>query len=444
MTGERIRVLIVDDEKHLREVLQAELDPTQFSVSALARGDTVLALLQEQEFDVVVLDINLPGLGGMEVLTRIKEAEVPAEVIILTGHASVDTAVDAIKLGAYDYLRKPVGLDELETFIRKAADSRRLKREVVALRTQVHRQEKPGRIVAASPAMRAVLETARKIAPTDFSVLIMGESGVGKELVARALHRDSARGGGPFIAINCGAVPEPLMESELFGYEKGAFTGAQGRKLGLIELANEGTLFLDEIGEMPPNLQVKLLRVIETSRFFRLGGTREMSVNARIVSATNRQLKRESEQGTFRSDFFYRISGLTLEIPPLRERREDIPALIAHFLEQAPLFRSKRFSPEALAVLTAYDWPGNARELQNVVQRALLLSAGDLVQPLDLPADLCGAGARPAPRRLEDLEREHILNVLRETGGHREQAAEILGIHPKTLRRRLAEYGAGS
>lgn len=441
MTSEKIRVLIVDDERNLREIYLAELDSAVFSVATLDRGDVVLDRLQQSEFDVVVLDLNLPGLGGMEVLTRMRAAEIPAEVIILTGHATVDTAVDALKLGAYDYLRKPVGLDELETFIRKAAESRRLKRELVALRTQVHRQNQNHRIVAASPIMRTLLATVRKIAPTDFPVLITGESGVGKELVARALHRGSERADGPFIAINCGAVPEQMMESELFGFEKGAFTGAHAQKLGLVELANEGTLFLDEIGEMPLNLQVKLLRVIETSRFFRLGGTREMAVSARLVSASNKNLKRESEHGTFRSDLFYRISGLSLEIPPLRERREDIPALVEHFRQRNPLFRNKRFGAETLAVLSRYAWPGNARELQNVVQRALLLSPGNVVLPADLPADL-GADAAPATRRrLEDVEREHILRVLKETGGHREQAADILGIHPRTLRRKLAEYG---
>lgn len=441
MTSEKIRVLIVDDERNLREIYQAELDPAVFLVTTLDRGDGVLDILQQSEFDVVVLDLNLPGLGGMEVLARMKTAEIPAEVIILTGHATVDTAIDAIKLGAYDYLRKPVGLDELEIFIRKAAESRRLKRELVALRTQVDRQNRNHRIVAASPIMRTLLETVRKVAPTDYPVLITGESGVGKELIARALHRGSARADGPFIAINCGAVPEQMMESELFGFEKGAFTGAHARKLGLVELANEGTLFLDEIGEMPLNLQVKLLRVIETSRFFRLGGTREIAVSARLVSASNKNLKRESEQGAFRSDLFYRISGLSLEIPPLRERREDIPALVEYFQQRNPLFRNKRFGTEALAVLSRYGWPGNARELQNVVQRVLLLSPGNVVQPADLPADL-GVGGTPASRRrLEDVEREHILRVLKETGEHREQTAGILGIHPRTLRRKLAEYG---
>jgi DNA-binding NtrC family response regulator len=441
MNTNGLRVLIVDDEKNVREVFQAELQAEGYLVVTLDSGGGVLDHLQKSEYDVIVLDLSLPGLGGMEVLRQVKAADIAAEVIILTGNATLSTAIEAMKLGAYDYLRKPVDLDELETSIRNAGASRKIKQENVALKTRIQRQEADQELIAASPVMRNLLETVRKVAQTDFSVLVTGESGVGKELIARTLHRQSTREGGPFVPLNCGAFPESMIESELFGYEKGAFTGARARKLGLLELADGGTLFLDEIGDMPLTLQVKLLRAIETSQFFRLGGTREMTVNVRIISATNRDLRQKIEQGSFRSDLFYRITGLSLHVPPLRERREDIPLLIDHVKGRDPLFRKKRISPEAINVLMRYNWPGNVRELRNVLQRVLLLSPDDTVRPGDLPPDLGQYGSRRSGMLLDDVEREHIIGVLRMTGGHREQAAAILGIHPRTLRRKLAGYG---
>jgi transcriptional regulator with PAS, ATPase and Fis domain len=293
--------------------------------------------------------------------------------------------------------------------------------------------------------MLELLEIAKKVAASDFPVLIIGESGSGKELIAKSIYRESARADGPFVAINCGAIPDNMIESELFGYEKGAFTGAHARKLGLLEIANNGTLFLDEIGDMPLPLQVKLLRVIETGTFFRLGGTRDLKVDLRIVSATNKNLKAEIEKGTFRQDLFYRIAALTVRIPPLRERAEDIELLIDHFANSTPGFKAKQFSKEALKILTGYAWPGNVRELQHVIHRALLLSKGDVIGPSDLPADLdpipqsgqSGTGGK----RLDELEKEHILAVLRDSGGQRGKAAEVLGIDPKTLYRKLQTYG---
>jgi len=443
MEQNKIRVLIVDDEKNLREVLQAELSADDFTVSVAECGDKALSLLEQEEYDVLVLDLTMPGLGGIEVLTRIKASENPVEIIILTANATISTAVEAIKLGAYDYLRKPAGLDELEAVIRKAHESRKLKSECVLLKTRLKRQTEERRLIGESPPMRELLETVKKVAPTDYPVLIAGESGVGKELIAIAMHRESDRADGPFVPLNCGAIPENMIESELFGHEKGAFTGACVRKLGLLELASNGTLFLDEIGDMSPSMQVKLLRVIETARFYRLGGTREVCVNVRVLSATNKDLKAGIMNGSFRSDLYYRIAGVTIHVPPLRERKQDIPRFVEHCTGRTQAFRQKQFSAEAMEILTEYAWPGNVRELQNVVQRALLLSKADVIMPSDLPSDLSGPGRGDVRRLddLEDLEREHILKVLAKTGGHREKAAGELGIHPKTLRRKLADYG---
>jgi len=440
MENTNIKVLVVDDEKNLRDVLQAELSAADFIVAAAEDGDKAFALLEKNEYDVLLLDLNMPGLGGIEVLKRIKSSDIPIEVVILTANATIPTAVEAMKLGAYDYLRKPFDLDELEAVIKKASESGKLRTECVLLKTQLKRQAEEQQLIGDSPAMQELMQTVRKVAPTDYAVLISGESGVGKELIARSLHRESARADGPFIAINCGAIPEPMIESELFGHEKGAFTGACARKLGLFELANNGTLFLDEIGDMPPALQVKLLRVIETARFYRVGGTRELNVNVRVLSATNKDLKAEIMRGVFRNDLYYRITGVTVLVPPLRERKEDIPRFIEHCSGRPQAFKRKRFSAEAMRILTEYAWPGNVRELQNVVQRALLLSKAEVIAPTDLPLDLSGP-RRVNAGRLEDLEREHILKALEMAGGHREEAADMLGIHPRTLRRKLAEYG---
>lgn len=443
MEQDRIRVLIADDEKNIREVLQAELSRDDFVVSSAESGQTALALLARSEYDVLVLDLNMPGLDGLSVLKQVAESETQVETVILTANATVTSAIDAMKHGAFDYLRKPADLDELETIIRKAADSKRLRNEHLHLKTRLQRQSEGPRLVYASRTMRSLLETVDKMARTDYSVLINGESGAGKDLIARMLHQRSERADGPFVAINCGAIPDTMLESELFGYEKGAFTGAYGRKLGLLELARGGTLFLDEIGDMPMPLQVKLLRVIETSRYYRLGGTRELTVNVRYLAATNKDLKAEISRGGFRQDLYYRITGLTVTVPPLRDRTEDVPLLIEHLRLADPAFRKKRVSSEALDLLARYGWPGNVRELLNVIQRAFVLCRGDVVLPADLPADLAGGSpaALTGSRKLEDVEREHILRVLGETGGRREQAAEVLGIHARTLRRKLAEYG---
>lgn len=436
-----MKILITDDDKNLRKVLINELTDQGFDLTATDSGTDAITCLESQDYDVLILDLSMPGLSGIEVLKKMKTLEMSTEVIILTGHATVSTAVEAMKLGAYDYLTKPFKMDELKAIIEKAYEKKTLRSENLILRTQIRRQAESPKIITRNPVMLEILETVRKVAISNFPVLICGESGAGKELIAKSIHVASERYEGPFLPINCGAIPEHMLESELFGHEKGAYTGAHERKLGLLEIANNGILFLDEIGELSPQLQGKLLRVIETKAFFRVGGLREIKVNVKFVSATNKDIKAEVDGGRFRTDLYYRISALTINVPPLKERREDIPLLVDYFIKIEPSFRHKKFSQEALDIVSGYSWPGNVRELQNVVHRVLLLSEGDVVSRDDLPSDLTAGGRPTHGRRLEEVEREHILSVLQDVGGQRGKAAEILGIDPKTLYRKLLSYG---
>lgn len=438
-----MKVLIADDDKNLVYVLTNELSEEGFQVDKAESGTKAMDLLEKYEYDVLLLDLTMPGMGGIEVLRRMKTLELSTEVVILTGNATVPTAVEAMKLGAYDYLTKPFKMEELKVVIQKAYEKKELLTENLVLRIQVKRQTQAPRIVTKNARMLEILEDMKNMALSDFPVLLCGESGVGKDLVAKSIHDTSRRVDGPFVPINCGAIPENMLESELFGHEKGAFTGAHARKLGLLEIANRGTLFLDEIGELSTPLQGKLLRVIETGTFFRVGGTKEVGVDVRFVSATNKDIKSEMEKGNFRSDLYYRISTLTLSIPPLRERKEDIPLLVDHTIQSNPLFKNKKFAQEALKIFLEYPWPGNVRELQNVIHRTLLLSKNDIIGPRELLADL-SPNPKVSGRRLEDVEREHILQVLKEAGGQKAKAAEILGIDPKTLYRKLLSYGFGN
>ena len=434
-----IRVLIADDHKNFRKFLATELAAKRYDCAQTDNGAEALDILEQRDVDVLLLDLNMPGLGGMDVLKRIKSLDIPTEVIILTGHATVPTAVQAMKLGAYDYLTKPFNIEELTAVLEKAYEKKQILHENRILKRRVNEQSSRHAIVTANPIMKQVLEAAKKMATTSLPVLITGESGVGKELIAREIHDASKKVAGPFLPVNCGAIPDTMLESELFGHEKGAFTGALEKKPGLLEIAEGGTLFLDEIGEMPQRLQVKLLRAIETGRFFRVGGVREIGVDVRFISATNKDLKKETETGNFRPDLYYRISALVINIPPLCERKEDIPLLIEHIIRSTPVFRKKKFSDQALRVLSAYSWPGNVRELQNVVQRVLLLSQSDVIEPYDLPLDL--REGTEVGNRLEEIERVHILKVLKAAGGHRGKAAAVLGIDVKTLYRKLLSYG---
>jgi len=435
-----IRVLIADDDKNLKKILVNALTDSGFDVTETDSGLKAAALLEQDEYDILLLDLHMPKISGLDTLKKIKAAQIPTEVIILTGNATVSTAVEAMKLGAYDYLTKPCKIMELKVIIEKAYEKKKLIHENILLKTQLQRQSAAGTIITNSPLMHDILKTITRIAASGYPVLLIGESGTGKELLAKAVHEASLHAAGSFIPLNCGAIPETMIESELFGHEMGAFTGAHARKPGLLEIADHGTLFLDEIGELPQPLQVKFLRVIETGRFFRVGGTREVAVDVKFVAATNKDLKREVENGGFREDLYYRISALTIHVPPLRERKEDIPLLVEHCMKTNPLFKTRKFSAEALRVLSAYSWPGNVRELQNVVHRALLLSQHDVIVAADLPADM-DEGRKGACTRLEDVEREHILKVLRDLNGHRGKAAELLGIAPKTLYNKLEGYG---
>jgi len=434
-----MKILVADDDSNLRKVLVSELIEEGFKVDVAESGTKAVTLLESDEYDVLLLDLTMPGLGGMEVLKKIKTLDLPTEVVILTGNATISTAVEAMKLGAYDYLTKPFKLVELRAVLGKAYEKKELSHENLILKEQIKRESETQKIITQSPLMFGIFEDMKKVATSSLPVLIYGESGVGKELVARAIHHESEKSGRPFVPINCGAIPENMLESELFGFEKGAFTGAYGKKLGLLEIANQGTLFLDEICELTAPLQVKLLRVIEAGRFFRIGGTKEVQVDVKFISASNKDAKRETENGRFRPDLYYRISALTLNIPPLRERKEDIPLLVDHIIRSNHAFKDKSFDKDALKVLAQYSWPGNVRELLNVVHRTLLLSKNDQIGPDDLPIDLIGSTTTNG-KRLKDIEKEHILRVLKEAGGQRGKAAEILGVDPKTLYRKLLEY----
>jgi DNA-binding NtrC family response regulator len=445
-----IRVLLADDEVNYVRLLETQLRSRGFQVSVVHDGREALERLKEDEYDVAVLDLVMPELDGISVLRETRETDSPPEVIILTGNETVETAVAAMKLGAADYVTKPCKVAELEIYIRKAHEKRQLQRENLKLKTQLTRQDQGAfpEIVTAG-GMKPVLDLIEKVAPTDSPVLITGESGAGKELVARAIHRLSKRSEAPWIDINCAAISENLLESELFGHEKGSFTGATARKLGLFELADGGTLFMDEIAELAPRLQAKLLRALETGSFFRVGATKQVSTDLRLIAATNRDIEKVVEDGSFRQDLFYRISTLTIHVPPLRERPEDIPVLARRFLERAKP-DAPRLSDEAEQVLRRYAWPGNVREVKNVMERVAILSAGPEITALDLPVDLRagGAAAGSAGRTpvgaavpLDDVEKEHIAAVLRRTSWHQGQAAKILGISPKTLYRKIREYG---
>jgi DNA-binding NtrC family response regulator len=435
-----MRVLIADDDKQLKKILTMALSECGIEAAEADSGMKALEMLAREEFDILLLDLQMPDISGLEALKKIKAGAIATEVIILTGNATVATAVEAMKLGAYDYVTKPCTIRELTIVMEKAYEKKKLLSENLLLKSQIKLQAPDSTIITNSPLMHDAVRTALKIAGSGYPVLIFGESGTGKELMAKAIHDASSRAEGPFIPLNCGAIPETMIESELFGHEMGAFTGAHARKPGLLEIADKGTLFLDEIGDMTAPLQVKLLRVIEQSRFFRVGGTREVSVDVRFIAATNKNLKQEAEKGAFREDLYYRVSTLAIQLPPLRERKEDIPLLIEHFLRRQPHCRNKRFSPEALDLLKRYAWPGNVRELHNVVQRALLLSHDDIVGPADLPSDLA-VPQQSCGQSLEDIEWAHIQKVLSQCDGHRGKAARILGITPKTLYNKLTAYG---
>jgi DNA-binding NtrC family response regulator len=439
---ERISVLVLEDDPAFAEVLEDELTGRGHTIHATRSVTEAIETLGDGTHDVALLDLQLPDGSGLDVLRVISTESLPVEALVLTGNAEVETALEAMKLGAYDYLAKPPRLEELHVLVAKAAEKARLKRENVALRTRLRRHESVLGFVTDDAATRQVLATLERAAGSVLPVLIHGETGTGKELLARALHDQSPRAAQPFVPINCAALTENLIESELFGHERGAFTGAIDRKTGLFEVAHRGTVFLDEIGELSLQLQSRLLRVLETQEFFRVGGTRPVKVDVRVVSATNRDVPAEVEAGRFRGDLYYRLNGVTLRVPPLRERRGDVAILARHFLDKAGSQRP--LEPEAVEVLKGYDWPGNVRELEMVIGRAALLCSGPQIGPRDLPLEI---RPRATPRvlrtdlTLADMEKEYILAVLERHRRHRGRTAEALGIDPKTLYNRLRSWG---
>ncbi len=464
--GQPLRVLLADDEEALRRILTRELIRRGHQVTPAEDGRTALSLLEKEEFDVAVLDVRMPQLDGLAVLKQLKEELAPPEVIMLTGNATVENAVEAMKLGAYDFVAKPCRIEVLDALVRAAARKRSVSRENQHLKRREEHRQAPGPAHGwASRSMVPVVRLIDKLAPSDLPVLILGDSGVGKELVAREIHHRSRRAAGPFVDLNCAAIPDTLLESELFGNEKGAFTGAQTARAGLMEAADGGTLFLDEVGELPAGLQVKLLRVLETMSFFRVGGRRKVTVNVRLVAATNRDLAAEAQRGAFRADLLYRINAGTILVPPLRERTEEIPTLANAFL--ASIDSRLIFGAGVHEMLAQYDWPGNVRELRNVVERAALLARDGVIGVDDLPRDIRGGSRRnaaldysalhPSPLpppmsapvtirsaaggSLEELERQRILEVLENTRWHRGRAAEMLGISVRTLYRKIKAYG---
>ena len=434
-----LRVLVLEDELALSELLCETLREAGFEATAATTVAAARETLARVEVDVLLLDISLPDGSGLQVLQQVRDEGLPTEAIVLTGDSAVSTAIGAMKLGAYDYLLKPPRTEEIEALTAKAGEKARLRHENAALRARLERQQPVVGLITEDPVMKSLLDTLLRTAASELPILVQGESGTGKELVARAIHRGSSQSTHPFVAVNCAAVPENLIESELFGHEKGAFTGAQDRKPGLFEVAGSGTVFLDEVGEMGLGVQAKLLRAIESREFFRVGGTRTVRFHARVVSAVNRDLLAEVEKGRFRQDLYYRLAGVVLSVPPLRERPVDIAVLAHHFL--AATGSRKLISAETRAALEAYPWPGNVRELRMVMERAALLSNGDTIHPPDLRL----AGARPAPGNsgirtdltLDEMERVYIKAVLERFEGHRGKAARALGIDPKTLYNKL-------
>jgi DNA-binding NtrC family response regulator len=454
------RLLIAEDEANLRLVLQKELQRLGYRVQAVPDGEAALRKLEESNVDVLLCDINMPHMDGMELLRRVHERPNPPEVIMLTGQGTIETAVEAMKLGAYDYLTKPYSINELDVRVRQAAEKRNLRVDNLRLRAQIERKAATPEIISQSEAMAEAIRLVQRVAPSEASVLITGESGTGKELIAQAIHRLSNRAHGAFIDLNCAAFQETLLESELFGYEAGAFSGAKARKLGLIELADGGTLFLDEVTELPAGLQAKLLRAIETRTFFRVGGVRKVEVNVRIVAATNRNLDTVIADGAFRADLLYRINSFQIHLAPLRERPEDVEPLMQHILKYLTATPTE-VAPEALESLRSYSWPGNVRQLRNCLERAVLLSNDGRITVSELPPEVArtngsmpfvppqtpGAPVMTFPAdnasnsgSLRDIEKQQIIAALERTAWHRGKAAEALGISPSTLYRRLRDY----
>ncbi|TVR69192.1 MAG: sigma-54-dependent Fis family transcriptional regulator [Spirochaetaceae bacterium] len=446
----KFNVLIADDEKNIRTGLGRALELDGYSVFLAADGQEAIEMIEREEIDLVIADLKMPRLSGEELLRRIVQNYPTVPVIILTGHGTIETAVQAMRDGAYDFLTKPVSLDRLSLLAKRALSTRELVIQHRHLQQELDQHRNTAAIIGKSNLMQRVLDVVRQVAPTKASVLITGESGVGKELVADAIHRLSDRADKPLVKVHCAALSESLLESELFGHEKGAFTGAIGRKRGRFELANPGTIFLDEIGEINQSLQIKILRVLQEKQFERVGGEETLSVDVRIVSATNRDLREEIEKGRFREDLFYRLNVVNLHVPPLRERKEDIPLLVAAFIKEFARENGKPvegIDPRARAALHHHNWPGNIRELRNSIESAVVMSKGPIITLDDLPPSIVRDNDESDSVRitlggsLASAEREVIRANLAAQKGNKTRTAEVLGIGRKTLHRKIAEYG---
>ena len=439
-----INILAVDDEEPFRRLLKKELGRKGYGVEVASDGSEAVRLLRDRVFDVILLDVVMPGVDGIELMKKLKEDGSAPPIIVLTGKATVETAVEAMKNGAYDYLTKPYKLDELVIVIDRAYEFARLSVKTKLLEQELVRKEAPAEFIGKSRQLQDILALIQKVAPTDSPVFIQGESGTGKEIVANTVWHFSTRKEAPFIALNCAALSENLIESEIFGHEKGAFTSAYQMKHGLVEVADRGTLFLDEIGEMPVGLQAKLLRFLDSGEFRRVGGNKALHVDVRVIAATNKDLPAMIKTGSFREDLYYRLNVINIAIPPLRERKEDITELSRHFLEKFTRKLAKPvrdFTSEALDLLTAYRWPGNVRELENVVERAVIVCESGTIgaEDLSIPS-YAGIEAMSFNPSLEEMEKEYILRVLKETNGNQSKASQLLGIDRKTLYLKLKKY----
>ncbi len=453
-------ILVVEDEAKMLRLLELNLSEDGHTVHAAADAEKGVRILRKEQVDLVITDLRLPGKDGLEFLQTVKSTNAALPVIVMTAYGTVETAVEAMKAGASDYVLKPFSLEEMKMIVNKELGVHRLMEENRSLREALGHRYEFRNIVAHSPGMQEVLATVERVATTNSTVLLGGESGVGKDMVARAIHEHSQRNSGPFIKINCTAIPENLLESELFGYEKGAFTGAVNSKPGKFELANKGTIFLDEIGDVPGSTQVKLLRVLQDREFERLGGTKTIKVDVRVVAATNQDLRAALEEGSFREDLYYRLNVVPISIPPLRSRREDIPYLVDHFIARYGRESGKPITgitPDAQKKLMDFHWPGNVRELENIIERAVALSAGEIIDVEDIRLDLSpakpayglgsstrGGDVGPFPpdgQTLEQFEDEIIKEAMRRTNGNKSQAARLLGISRNALRYRLSKMG---
>jgi two-component system response regulator AtoC len=440
----KAKILVVDDEAIIRDSLREWLNDAGYEVLTAENGAKALETIKREEPRIVIADLVMPGMDGIELMKRAKQVSPNIEIIITTAYGSIPTAITAIREGAYDYIQKPFCPERTEILIEKLVERQRLIEENLSLHQKLEERYRFENIIAKSSRMQQVIEAIKVVATSNATVLITGETGTGKELVARAIHSQSPRRGKPFVAVSCAALPESLLESELFGHEKGSFTGAYAQKKGKFEFADRGTLFLDEIGEMSANIQVHLLRVLEEKEFSRVGGNELTKVDVRVISATNREIKEAVAKGQFREDLYYRLNVVNIELPPLRERREDIPLLAQLFLKKFALENNKEisgFSAEATDFLLRYDWPGNVRELENAIERAVILAQKPVIGIDDLPQQTLVARSITLEKNLRQVEKNHIMNVLAQTRGNYTEAAKALGISRMTLYNKARAYG---